>query len=155
MLSVWALSLMVKSHENRMAVSLGCIQDVWPLAIAWHWVVPELWTIWLQTLSSCQWVYMGDCSVCWCASFKEFVINGLRWLHYYMIWSTEEGVPWCHSFTSRCLWSERLQLGWSRVSPFQAWSFSFQNKMVTLCFIAPPQSAQKCITVSVVWLQML
>ena len=27
------------------------------------------------------------------------------------------------------------------MSPFQACSFSFQNKMVTLCFIAPPQSA--------------
>ena len=33
------------------------------------------------------------------------------------------------------------------MSPFQACSFSFQNKMVTLCFIAPPQSApevQRC-----------
>jgi len=89
----------------------------------------------------CQLVCMDDCSLCWCAAFEDFETNGLRWLCYYIIWSTEEGVLWFHSLTSRCLWSECLHLGWSRVSPFHAYSFSFQNKIVALCFTAPPQSA--------------
>jgi hypothetical protein len=84
---------------------------------------------------------VDDCSLCWCPAFKENETNGLYWLCYYMIWSTKEGVPWCHIVTSRCLWSECLPLGWSRMSQFHAFSFYFQNKMVTLCFIGPPQSA--------------
>jgi hypothetical protein len=77
----------------------------------------------------------------------------LHWFCYYMIWSTE-GAPWFHSFTSRCLWLECLQLGWSRVSPFHACPFSFQNRMVTLS-LPHCNLPQQCVAVSIVWLQML
>jgi hypothetical protein len=94
---------------------------------------------------------MDACSLCWCAAFQEFDSKDLCWLCHYLIWSLEEGVPWCHRSTSRCLWPKFLQLGWSKVSPFCACLFSFWYKMVTLCPITLPQSAPEMRVCQYMW----
>jgi hypothetical protein len=154
---LWWLSLVVQWCKNYMAVSVGCMLDVWTPAITWHSFGPPHWAIWWRLSSAAGWC--SQCVWSWYVAFRVFDVT-VCIIFFVTYVKSEAGV---RHFSGRCLWLTALCLECSGVSALCTCWLSCRRKLNgDAMSYHPPQFVANvhlyygtAVNVPVIWCVML